>query len=43
MTAVNNDVLAIAVASVFLWLSVRLIRRGFAWLEFAGLSLAGDI
>lgn len=41
MSAVNNDVLAIAVASVFLWLSVRLIRRGFAWLEFAGLSLLG--
>jgi hypothetical protein len=39
MTAVNNDVLAIAVASVFLWLSVRLICRGFAWLEFAGLTL----
>jgi hypothetical protein len=41
MTAVNNDVLAIAVASVFLWLSVRLIRRGFDWLEFIGLSLLG--
>jgi hypothetical protein len=39
MTAVNNDTLAIAVASVFLWLCVRLIRRGFAWLEFAGLSM----
>jgi hypothetical protein len=39
MTAVNNDVLAIAVSSVFLLLSVRLIRRGLAWLEFAGLSL----
>jgi hypothetical protein len=41
MTAVNNDTLAIAVASVFLWLSVRLIRRGFAWLEFAGLTILG--
>jgi hypothetical protein len=39
MTAVNNDALAITVASAFLWLSVRLIRRGFAWLEFAGLTL----
>ncbi len=39
MTAVNNDALAIAVASVFLWLSVRLIRRGFSGLEFAGLTL----
>jgi hypothetical protein len=39
MTAVNNDSLAIAVASVFLWLSVRLIRRGFSGLEFAGLTL----
>ena len=39
MTAVNNDALAIAVASLFLWLSVRLIRRGFSWLEFAGLTL----
>jgi hypothetical protein len=39
MTAVNNDALAIAVASAFLWLSVRLMRRGFSGLEFAGLSV----
>ncbi len=39
MTAVNNDALAIATASVCLWLSVRLIRRGFSGLEFAGLTL----
>ncbi len=41
MSAVNNDGLAVAVASVFLWLCVRLLRRGFNWLEFAGLSLLG--
>jgi hypothetical protein len=39
MTAVNNDALAIAVASAFLWLCVRLIRRGFSGLEFAGLTI----
>jgi len=41
MTAVNNDSLAIAVASFFLWMSVRLIRRGFDWLGFFGLTLLG--
>ena len=39
MTAVNNDVLAIAVASLFLWISVRMICKGFTWLDFTGLSV----
>jgi hypothetical protein len=43
MTAVNNDVLAIAVASIFLWISVRMIRKGFAWLDFLGLSLLAGL
>jgi hypothetical protein len=31
MTAVNNDVAAVAGVSVFLWGAVRLIRRGMVW------------
>lgn len=34
MTAVNNDSAAIAVFSLFLWGSLRLIVRGFSWLDF---------
>jgi hypothetical protein len=34
MTALNNDAGAVVVMSYFLWASVRLIRRGFKWLEF---------
>lgn len=33
MTAVNNDVGAITVFSLFLWLSVRVIRYGFGWVR----------
>ncbi|MFN8479883.1 MAG: hypothetical protein U0074_18865 [Kouleothrix sp.] len=31
MTAVNNDVGAVAIASVFLWGAARTIRRGLSW------------
>ena len=34
MTAVNNDVAAVAVFSWFLWGATRLIRRGLNWLDF---------
>jgi len=36
MTSVNNDVAAAAFFSLFLWLSLRLICRGFGWLEAVG-------
>ena len=32
MTALNNDAAAVAVMSLFLWGSVRLLKRGFSWL-----------
>ncbi|MGD2157725.1 MAG: DUF2142 domain-containing protein [Anaerolineales bacterium] len=35
MTAVNNDVGAIAFFSLFLWASVRLICRGFSWKDLS--------
>jgi hypothetical protein len=31
MTAVNNDVGAVAAFSLYLWMGTRLIRRGFTW------------
>ncbi len=34
MTAVNNDVIAIAAFSWFLWGSVRLIKRGLTYSRF---------
>ncbi len=34
MTAVNNDVAAVAVFSWFLWGATRLIQRGLIWLDF---------
>lgn len=34
MTAVNNDVGAIAFFSVFLWGGVRFLKRGFSWIDF---------
>lgn len=37
MTAVNNDVGAVAFFSLFLWLSVRLIKRGHSWLALIGM------
>ncbi len=36
MTSVNNDVAAVAFFSLFLWLSLRLIRRGLRWPEVVG-------
>jgi hypothetical protein len=36
MTAVNNDVGAVAFFSVFLWASLRLVRGGFSWLGAIG-------
>ena len=41
MTAVNNDVAAVLASSLFMWASVRLIKRGFSIgrLLFLGLSL----
>jgi hypothetical protein len=35
MTAVNNDVGAVAIFTLFLWTVVRMIRRGFSWLRAA--------
>lgn len=34
MTALNNDVGAIAAFSWFLWGGIRLLRRGFSWRDF---------
>ena len=41
MTAVNNDVAAVLSASIFLWASLRLIKKGFSIgrLGFLALSL----
>lgn len=41
MTAVNNDAAAIAISSVILWLSARMIVRGFSWFMFLWMVLAG--
>ncbi len=41
MTAVNNDAAAIAISSVILWLSVRMMVRGFSWLLFLAMILGG--
>ncbi|HEX7973597.1 MAG TPA: DUF2142 domain-containing protein, partial [Anaerolineales bacterium] len=35
MTSLNNDVGAAAIFSLFLWASLRLVRRGFSWVNFA--------
>lgn len=34
MTAVNNDSASVAVFSLFIWASLRMIVRGFNWLDF---------
>lgn len=39
MTALNNDVAAVAVFSCFLWVSVRLLRKGFSWVLLAALLM----
>lgn len=43
MTAINNDVGAVAAFSLFLWLSLRMIQRGFHWLRLIGLSCAASL
>ena len=43
MTSVNNDVSAIAVASIFLWGSVRLIRRGFSLIDLIWVLLSAGL
>jgi hypothetical protein len=40
MTAVNNDAAAVGIFSLFLWAAVRMIWRGFHWLDFAWGGLA---
>ncbi|MCK4901672.1 MAG: hypothetical protein KAS38_23005, partial [Anaerolineales bacterium] len=40
MTAVNSDVGAIVLFSIFLWGAVRLILRGFSWFTFFWMTLA---
>jgi 4-amino-4-deoxy-L-arabinose transferase-like glycosyltransferase len=43
MTAVNNDVGAVAAFSIFSWLSLRMIRNGISWLNFLGVILTALI
>lgn len=38
MTAINDDVGATAFFSLFLWMGVRLIKRGFSWPRFVFLT-----
>jgi len=40
MTSVNSDSAAVAVFSFFLWGSVRLIHRGFSFLDFVWVTIA---
>jgi hypothetical protein len=39
MTSVNNDSAAVAIFSMLLWMSLRLVKRGFSWVGFLGLVL----
>ena len=39
MTAVNDDVGATAAFSLFLWVGVRIIQKGFSWLRVAALAV----
>jgi hypothetical protein len=43
MSSMNNDAAAIAFFSLFLWGSVRLLQRGFSWLDFAWIIVAGGV
>lgn len=43
MTAVNNDVAAVAAFSLFVWACLRLLRRGFSPLRLAGAAAAAGI
>ncbi len=40
MTAVNNDVGAVAAFSLFIWGALRLLQQGFNWRRFLGTSFA---
>jgi hypothetical protein len=40
MTAINDDVGAALAFSLFVWASLRIMRRGFSWQRFLGLILA---
>jgi len=39
MSAVNDDVGATAVFSLFLWVGVRIVQKGFSWLRVAALAV----
>lgn len=41
MTAVNSDAAAVGVASLFIWISTRLLMRGFSWISFFWLCFFG--
>ena len=43
MTAVNDDVGAVAVFSLFLWAGVLLVKRGFSWIKFLSLLVTALI
>ena len=43
MTAVNNDVAAVAILSLFMWVAVRMIKRGFSLSGFLLLSVLAVI
>jgi hypothetical protein len=43
MSSMNNDAAAIAFFSLFLWGSVRLLQRGYSWLDFAWIIVAGGV
>lgn len=40
MTAVNNDVGAVAIFSLFVWSAIRLVMRGLSWRRVLGLFLS---
>ena len=43
MTALNNDVVAVAVFSWFVWGSIRLLKRGFSWVDFGWVVLSAAL
>lgn len=43
MTAANNDVAAVTFLSLCLWGCIRLIRRGFSWLDMAWCVIAAGL
>ena len=43
MTALNNDVVAVAVFSWFIWGSVRLLKRGFSWGDLVWVLLSAGL